>query len=201
MIMYSEHDMSAYEKMLEKKVGPVSSVNHELVSPDLHIDVLHLSPTAERDYYTLITMGMGVYKMPVPAPYGRMNRAEIAIKVPRDWKVGSLDEPWAWPSGIIRTIARETYATNSWIGIWHDIDFAMPLAAGVGFCGLLLDIFDENIEPFTLQCGDQVLLYQAIPLYRSEIDYKIANGAEALLSRMSPSMTSGPIDISRQPVV
>lgn len=201
MIMYSEYDMNAYEKMLERGIGPFSVISHELVLSDLHIDVVYIPPTAARNYYTLITMGMGAYRMPVPVPYGRINRAEIAIKVPCDWNVESNGEKWAWPISMIRALARMPYNKHTWFGFCHDIDFGGAYTDEAKFCGVLLTFFDETIEPLTLQCGDQVILYQVIPLLRSEIEYKISHGAEALLSRMPQSMIIGPIDPARSSIV
>ena len=44
-------------------------------------------PTEERDYYTLVTMGMGAHRMNVPeelAEY-KLERAELAIALPADY--------------------------------------------------------------------------------------------------------------------
>ena len=46
-------------------------------------------PPRERDYYTLVTMGMGAHRMNVPeelAEY-KLERAELAIALPADWKL------------------------------------------------------------------------------------------------------------------
>ena len=43
----------------------------------------------EHDYYTLVTMGMGAHRMNVPeelAEY-KLERAELAIALPKDWKL------------------------------------------------------------------------------------------------------------------
>ena len=47
----------------------------------------------------------------------------------------------------------------------------------------------------------EVLLYNVIPLYRSEMDYKLANGAEALLEKMPEEVKNGSLNIRRPPVV
>lgn len=44
----------------------MSECFHEIVSPDIHIDVAIIEPTPERNYYTLVTMGMGAHRMSVP---------------------------------------------------------------------------------------------------------------------------------------
>ena len=78
-IVYSEADMARYEAFVKKNIGEYEKVFHELVSPDLHIDVILVPPAPGKAFYTLVTMGMGAYKMKVPRQYGRMNRAELAM--------------------------------------------------------------------------------------------------------------------------
>ena len=78
------------------------NVFHELVSPDIHVDICIVPPAEERDYYTLVTMGMGAHRMNVPeelAEY-KLERAELAIALPADWKLDQesmKDEQWYWP--------------------------------------------------------------------------------------------------------
>ena len=53
------------------------------------MDICIVPPTEERDYYTLVTMGMGAHRMNVPeelAEY-KLERAELAIALPADWKL------------------------------------------------------------------------------------------------------------------
>ena len=35
-------------------------------SPDIHVDIYIIEPTRKRNYYTLITSGMGAHRMNVP---------------------------------------------------------------------------------------------------------------------------------------
>ena len=60
---------------------------HELVSPDIHIDICVIPPRKEHEYYTLVTMGMGAFKMPVPEDdeYEDLKRAELLVNLPSDW--------------------------------------------------------------------------------------------------------------------
>ena len=56
----------------------------------IHIlDICVVPPSEERDYCTLGTMGMGAHRMTVPeelAEY-KLERAELAIALPADWKL------------------------------------------------------------------------------------------------------------------
>ena len=57
--LYTEEEMSAVEQQIKKTFGEFDHVFHELVSPDIHVDICVVPPSEERDYYTLVTMGMG----------------------------------------------------------------------------------------------------------------------------------------------
>lgn len=67
---------------------------HELVSTDIHVDICVVPPSKERDYYTLVTMGMGAHRMNVPAELAeyKLERAELVIALPKDWKLKHEDQ-------------------------------------------------------------------------------------------------------------
>ncbi len=201
MYFYSERDQETYEKMLEEKFGKYTEVMHETVSPDLHIDVIPIPPSKDRNYYSLFTMGMGAYKMAVPGGYGKMNRAEMAIRLPADWIIKSSEEKWYWPVRTIKSLARLPYYEQGYLGLYHDIDFGDAFSEETEMCGILLDIFDESVEPLILEDGDQLILYNVIPIYRAEMEFKNANGAEALLEKMDDETIHGPLNINRKSVV
>lgn len=79
--LYRRRDVccgEAYKKVFWRNL---IHVFHELVSPDIHVDICVITPSEERDYYSLVTMGMGAHRMNVPeelAEY-RLERAELAI--------------------------------------------------------------------------------------------------------------------------
>ncbi len=198
----SEKDMNSFEKMVSEKIGEYEKLFHEIASLDLHIDVIPVPPSEKRDYYTLITMGMSGYPMPVPSNYGKMNRAEIAVRLPKDWDLKSIgDEKWYWPIRMIKTLARMPYQEKSWLGYYHDIDFGAPFSEETKLCGVMLDIFDDDIEPLKLSNGDEVVIYNAIPIYRSEMEYKLAEGGNALVAKMNDEILHGPVDVHRASVV
>ena len=130
---YTEEEMTAVEGHIEQYFGEVESVFHELVSPDIHVDICIVPPSEKRDYYTLVTMGMGAHRMKVPeelAEY-KLERAELAIALPRDWKLDQesmKDERWYWPIRLLKVLARLPIASNTWLGFGHTMDNEQPFA-------------------------------------------------------------------------
>ena len=66
---YSEKELNKVSDYIEQQYGESDLVGHEMVSPDIHCDIVIVPPTEDRPYYTLVTMGAGAYKMNVPNEY------------------------------------------------------------------------------------------------------------------------------------
>lgn len=197
----SVKDIHTFETFITQRIGPFESVLHEIVSPDLHIDIIIVPPSESRNYITLITEGMSAYPMPVPPNFGTMNRAELAMRLPKDWNIHSREEQWYWPIRVLKTLALMPYLEKSWLGFYHDIDFGHPFSTDTALSAILLDIFDETIEPLKLESGDTVVIYNALPLYPSEMAFRDQAGATALLNKMSDDIIHGPLDVHRDKII
>lgn len=191
--MYTPEQMSLVEQHIQQYFGKFENVFHEIVSPDIHVDICIVPPTEERDYYTLVTIGMGAHRMNVPSELAdqKLERAELALALPPDWKLEeeALKEGrWYWPIRLLKALARLPIASDTWLGWGHTMDNQEPFAEDTELCAALL-IAPQRVEEKGLVCvlpdGDEVNFYQVIPLYREEMEYKLAHDAEALLDRMS----------------
>ncbi len=187
---YSGADYDAVEAHICRYFGKYPEVMHEIVSPDLHIDICIIPPSPQRNYYTLVTLGMGAHRMNVPeelAEY-KLERAELMIALPPDWKLGEEDERWYWPVRQLKTAARLPLQNDTWLGWGHSIDNREPYVEGVGLCGVLLvspqTCRDKDSSVCRLADGDEVNFYQLIPLHREEMEWKQTNGADALLEQL-----------------
>ena len=190
--IYTEEEMEAIEGHIQQYFGKFENVFHELVSPDIHVDISVLPPSEERDYYTLVTMGMGAHRMNVPeelAEY-KLERAELAIALPKDWKLKHDDlknERWYWPVHLLKVLARLPIASDTWLGSGHTMDHEEDFAENTKLCAAILtgpQGTEEGSEVCLLPSGEEVNFYQVIPLYREELEYKLSHNAEALLDKM-----------------
>ena len=189
---YTQEEMEAVEEHIAAHFGPFGNVFHELVSPDIHVDVCVVEPSEERNYYTLVTMGMGAHRMKVPeelAEY-KLERAELVIALPPDWRLDEeslKDERWYWPVGLLKALSRLPIASETWLGWGHTMDKQSPFGESTRLCGSILAApqgAEEGAEICALPGGEEVNFYQVIPLYRDEMEYKQRHGAEALLEKM-----------------
>ena len=190
--VYTEEEMEAVEGHIQQYFGKFENVFHEIVSPDIHVDICMVPPTEERDYYTLVTMGMGAHRMNVPkelAEY-KLERAELAIALPADWKLDQesmKDEKWYWPIRLLKSLARLPINCDSWLGHGHTVENREPFADNTKLCTATLigpQDTEDGSEVCTLPGGEEVNFYQVIPLYEDELDYKLEHDVDALLNKM-----------------
>ena len=190
--VYTEEEMEAVEGHIQQYFGKFENVFHELSSPDIHVDICVVPPSKERNYYTLVTMGMGAHQMNVPeelAEY-KLERAELAIALPGNWKLKHEDlknERWYWPIRLLKTLARLPIASDTWLGFGHTMDNEDDFAKGTKLCAAMLtgpQDTEDGSEVCILPSGEEVNFYQVIPLYREELEYKMEHDADALLDKM-----------------
>lgn len=198
--MYEEEELDALEAHIDKFFGHSDHVFHEIASPDIHVDIFIVEPTAERNYYTLVTSGMGAHRMNVPkelAEY-KLERAEIVVYLPADWNISDHEEKNYWPLRWLKILARLPLEEDSWLGWGHSVPNGKPFAENTQLSSVLL-INPENVEEGAAVCllpnGEEVNFYQMIPLYEEEVNFKIQNGAETLLGKMGE--ISAVVDIHR----
>ena len=201
--VYTEEELDAVERHIETNFGTYANVFHEIVSPDIHLDICIVEPTEECSYYMLVTLGMGAHRMNVPAELAerKLERAELAIALPRDWNIHENAEEHYWPIRLLKTLARLPIEDNTWLGWGHTIDGRAPYAKSTALCGALLvsgQVKKGGSDVCVLPDGDDVNFYQIIPLHKDELKYKIEHNAEALLDRFAERHMSFVIDPERR---
>ena len=215
-LYYSEAEITALESHIAKHFGEFKNVLHEIVSPDIHVDIAVIDPTPKRDYYTLVTMGMGAHRMNVPSEISqhRLERAEVMVCLPPDWDIKSHDEQCYWPLRWLKILARLPIENNTWLGWGHTIPNgagADPFAENTKLgCIMLLEpgLFGQEAALCEMPDGSCVNFYQMMPLYADEMNYKLENNyqAESLLERISETEGAAPedflvVDINRPSIL
>ena len=83
--VYTEEQLAMIEDHIEMYFGEIKNVFHELLSPDIHVDISVIAPSPEKNFWTLITTGMGAHKMNVPQGAEQLSRAELVVTLPPEW--------------------------------------------------------------------------------------------------------------------
>ena len=189
-VLYSEEELDVLGRHIEKYFGPYKNVLHEIASPDIHVDIAIIEPTPERNYYILVTMGMGARKMDVPEEVKkyRLERAEIMVCLPPYWKLDNFeDEKWYWPLRWLKVLARLPGEENTWLGWGHTIPNGSPFADNTRLSAIMLiypGAFGKKSFECKLSRSEKITFYQIVPLYDEELEYKLQNNAEVLLDLM-----------------
>ena len=76
---------------IERNVGEILTVLHEIISDTVHVDVYVVAPARGRNYYMLATSGMSDRPMSVPEGMEDYRFAELAICLPPKWPIGQED--------------------------------------------------------------------------------------------------------------
>ena len=204
--LYETAEMAAVEEHISKCFGKFENVFHEIVSPDIHVDICVIPPSDDRNYYTLVTMGMGAHRMNVPEELAEyeLERAELLVTLPPDWKLDQesmADETWYWPIRMLKSIARLPGEEDSWLGWGHTVSSneGTAYAENTKLSAAMLiyqQVGEEEADICELPGGEKVNFYQLIPLYDEEVAFKCENDGEALLRKMKG--ISFVVDINRR---
>ena len=191
---YTVKEMDKVSAYIEQQYGESDLVGHEVVSPDIHCDIVIVPPTEEQPYYKLVTMGAGAYKMNIPKELKGdvCDRAEYVIFLPKDWDLESTDEEFYWPIRMMKKIARLTVNTDDWLGFRHTVNLTgdgSPVAENTKFnsCVLLPSLGKEGqyVEPLKLSLfGKKVAFFQIYPLYQEELEFKLDHSFDELIDKI-----------------
>ena len=194
---------------IERHLGPVETVFHEIVSDKVHIDVHFVKPVPDFPYIRLVTSGMSDLPMMTPDDDQIPKFAELMITLPPDWKLGQSDledENWYWPIRLIKSLARLPHQHATWLGWGHTVpngDPPRPYATGVKFSGaVVLPSIAVPSEFHTLKVNETktISFFSVVPLYEEEMNLKLRSGLEKLLDRFDKRGISEIVDPKRKNV-
>lgn len=183
---YDPAQTAALQKHIRAWLGPVARA---LPGAADGIQVLVIDPEPGRDYYTLLTWGMGARPMELPPDLAgqQLERAELMMLLPAGWKLDDEGENWRWPVRWLRLLARMPAEQGTWLGWGHTVPNGRPFAPNTLLCGtMLVDPLDapEPAAICPLPGGEAVNFYQLLPLYAPEMDLKLGQDADGLLDAM-----------------
>lgn len=152
-------------------------VYHETEAATPHVDVYVFGPTDDEDYVTLITGGMSDLPMAVPDRFrSEPRRAELVMFV---------DEPHEELANVMRQLAHYPHDNKTWFGFGHTIPWDKPLVPGSQLDTIFLanpNLGDGVVDGLVID-GETVRLYQVGGITSLECEFKLRNGANALIDR------------------
>lgn len=195
---------------VEQHCGKVDSVLHEIMSDLVHIDIHFVRPTPERNFHTLVTSGMSDRPMLAPEQVAERQFAELMLSLPPEWPLD--DESLKagrnyWPIYLLKMLARFPHKYNTWLWWGHTMpngDPPEPYADNTQLCCALLLSPVRAEEGFgSLRIDDEktIHFFSIIPLYKEEMELKLAKGTEALLEGFDKRGVTELLDPKRANVV
>ncbi len=194
---------------VERHLGPVAAVFHELISDAVHLDVHWVKPTPVRPYHFLVTSGMSDRAMAVPDRVDAPRHIELVVTLPERWWIGEeafASDNWYWPVRQLKTLARFPHTYDTWLGEGHTVtndDPPQPLAPGTRLCGALLRAPQHVPQAFRelkLDRGKTIRFLAVVPLYEEEMALKMREGTDALVAALRRHGVSDVVEPTRKSV-
>ncbi len=197
---------------IEKNFGPISFVINKNGSENSalnQINICVISPSSERNYFTLVTCGMSNLPMTPPKELGGENLffCELMLCLPPNWKLTEVDLRDirnSWPFDQLETLAKYPYNNSTWLWSGHTVGIGReptPFAPNTDFCAWLIDIplnFPQDLLILNVEPNKTVVFYNAYPLYKEEVTYKMQHGVKKLEALMSQHQVCEVVDIHRK---
>ncbi len=188
LLVYQNDEILSVESHIQKTFGDISAMFQETIGSDVWVDIYVINPTENRNFYTLVTMGMGAYEMTTPLGAEKFKRSELLMTLPPDWDFSESNENSFWPIRWLRAIARAPINENSWLSFGHTIesDHSFSYNTRLSAAILLFPMVSPDIEDYSCQLPNNecVQFYQVVPLYKEELKYCHTHDWEELLDLM-----------------
>ncbi|MCB1233189.1 MAG: suppressor of fused domain protein [Verrucomicrobiae bacterium] len=198
--------IEAISDHIERYIGPISTVFHEVISDLVHIDIHIVEPTRERNFYTLVTSGMSDRPMTPPAPHSDLRFSELLICLPSTWPMGEKnwdDEKNYWPVRILKFLGRFPHEYDTWLWAQHTIpngDPPAPLAENTKMSAMiLLPPLTVSSEFWQLEIDPEktIHFHAVIPLHEDELALKLREGTEALFDGFERDGVTELLEVAR----
>lgn len=191
----SEQEMDAISAAYEGWFGPSDVVMHEMVSDELHIDVVTVKPNATCPRVVAATMGMSALPMHAPKDYPGPLHAELFLYLPAKWSLTreafeKHGQDLYWPIGWLKQLARMPNDYDTFLAPGHTVPNGDPperLSERCGFVGFA--IMPGPLDGMeAMKVGKrEVGLMMVVPLFADEMQFKLDEGMDGLLDRFASS--------------
>ena len=147
--------------------------------------------------------------MTVPDGYDEPPRRELALSLPANWTLTEetmASERVFWPVRLLRNLALYPRRYATFLDVTHTVgngDEAEPYALNTKMmCALIGPSPFTEAETAAMPSieGQAVQFASVIPIYRDEMEFKLAHGANALLDRLRTAGATDVLDVTRRSV-
>ncbi len=190
---YSEQDREIIEKFIKSDIGEIEDILYDTSKDEVVVDLFIVKPNEERNFYTLITCGLGARPMKIPDELKQYDlaRCELMVCLPADWDVYSEEEKYLWPKLWLKLLSdmvviQDTYLYSSSFVSGEDF-----FPKNVDYKGMLVvtPAYIKNKNHTKLSSKEDINFYQIIPLYEDEADFMAKNDDLKLFDEMEKQIS------------
>lgn len=192
---FSPYELQTVEDHIIEHFGSISRTIPVKESENLNLRIYVIEPTKEKDFYTIVTCGMGVYKMELPDDFKDtdLDRIELLMYLSPAWNMdlalskptglitggtvtpifGSMYDEWNYPVKILKNLAQAPVNNDSYFVMGNIMDDEEPLSPSTNDTGDILispAYISEEGCVCTLPDGEKVRFLQVMPIQTYEID-------------------------------
>lgn len=192
---FSPYELQTVEDHIIEHFGSISRTIPVKESENLDLRIYVIEPTKERDFYTIVTCGMGAYKMELPDDFKDtdIDRIELLMYLSPAWNMdlalskptglitggtvtpifGSMYDEWNYPVKILKNLAQAPVNNDSYFVMGNIMDDGEPLSPSTNDTGGILispAYISEEGCVCTLPDGEKVRFLQIMPIQTYEID-------------------------------
>lgn len=202
---FSPYELQTVEDHIIEHFGSISRTIPVKESENLNLRIYVIEPTKEKDFYTIVTCGMGAYKMELPDDFKDtdLDRIELLMYLSPAWNMdlalskptglitggtvtpifGSMYDEWNYPVKILKNLAQAPVNNDSYFVMGNIMDDEEPLSPSTNDTGGILispAYASEEGCVCTLPDGEKVRFLQVMPIQTYEID-RAANLDQSLI--------------------
>lgn len=192
---FSPYELQTVEDHIIEHFGSISRTIPVKESENLNLRIYVIEPTKEKDFYTIVTCGMGAYKMELPDDFKDtdLDRIELLMYLSPAWNMdlalskptglitggtvtpifGSMYDEWNYPVKILKNLAQAPVNNDSYFVMGNIMDDEEPLSPSTNDTGGILispAYISEEGCICTLPDGEKVRFLQVMPIQTYEID-------------------------------
>lgn len=189
------------QQHLDTYLGSEGKIFHEIVSETVHLDLSVHSPTEERPFFTIATMGVSDAGLNVPEGAEEFRHIELLCYLPVGWDVDfanvtDSDESW-WPGRLLKQLGRFAHEYRTFFAPGHTIPSPIgPYTAGsVLETALLVPPFLDVEEFHQFEARGKSCRFLAVwPITAAECQLKLERGTGDLLDMLEKAGVTPVID-------
>jgi hypothetical protein len=192
---YTNKEMICVENHVVNYFGDIDFfINGIYGDKDVILKIAAIKPKRGQNYWILVTIGLGAYRMNIPKEYmGIESRTELVMYVQPDWKFteDGFNSPDGWPVEILFKIAQIPIAYKGIIVRGMSIEFTskeeIEYISNTNYSAAMIIpcvLSDEEADTCILPNNEKVGFSNVLPLYHEEDEYYQSNSLENMIKKI-----------------